>query len=181
MYVHCIFNQILLSLMPSQLSHTQALKRGVRAEQIVFSDVAPREEHVKRGYLADLFLDTPACNAHTTACDILWSGTPMLTLMGDKMATRVGASLLRAAGLEELVTSTYAQYEELAVALAEDSDRLYAMRRHLEDSRDTSAAFDTARWVGNMEEGLKRAWTRHAQGLSPEDIDVVDTGPLKKG
>jgi hypothetical protein len=51
----------------------------------IYSDVAPREEHVKRGFLADLFLDTPACNAHTTACDILWSGTPMLTMTGDKM------------------------------------------------------------------------------------------------
>jgi protein O-GlcNAc transferase len=154
------------------------MKRGVRADQIVFSDVAPREEHVKRGYLADLFLDTPACNAHTTACDILWSGTPMLTLMGDKMSTRVGASLLRAAGLEELVTSSYLQYEELAVSLAEDTDRLYAMRRHLEDSRSSSAAFDTARWVRNTEEGFRRVWTRHAQGLSPEDIDVTDTAPL---
>lgn len=49
----------------------EARKRGVREDQIVFSDVATREEHIKRGYLADLFLDTPLCNAHTTACDIL--------------------------------------------------------------------------------------------------------------
>jgi protein O-GlcNAc transferase len=49
----------------------EALKRGVREDQIVFSDVAARDEHIKRGYLADLFLDTPVCNAHTTACDIL--------------------------------------------------------------------------------------------------------------
>jgi protein O-GlcNAc transferase len=49
----------------------EARKRGVREDQIVFSDVATRDEHIKRGYLADLFLDTPVCNAHTTACDIL--------------------------------------------------------------------------------------------------------------
>jgi protein O-GlcNAc transferase len=55
----------------------------------MYSDVAPREEHVKRGFLADLFLDTPACNAHTTACDILWSGTPMLTMTGDKMVCEI--------------------------------------------------------------------------------------------
>lgn len=42
--------------------------------QLHFTDVAPKEEHIKRGYLADLFLDTPSCNAHTTGCDILWSG-----------------------------------------------------------------------------------------------------------
>ena len=156
----------------------QALKRGVRIEQIIFSDVAPREEHVRRGALADLFLDTPACNAHTTACDILWSGTPMLTLMGDKMATRVGASLLLAAGLEELVTTSYGQYEELAVTLALDTRRLLSIRRHLELSRDTSAAFDTARWVANMEQGLRLVWDRHTAGLCPSDLDVIDTRPL---
>lgn len=42
--------------------------------QLHFTDVATKEEHIKRGYLADLFLDTPSCNAHTTGCDILWSG-----------------------------------------------------------------------------------------------------------
>ena len=45
--------------------------------------------------LADLFLDTPQCNAHTTGCDILWAGTPMITIMGQKMASRVAASLLK--------------------------------------------------------------------------------------
>ena len=49
----------------------EARKRGVREDQIVFTDVVARDEHIKRGYLADLFLDTPVCNAHTTACDIL--------------------------------------------------------------------------------------------------------------
>ncbi|CAN0534035.1 unnamed protein product, partial [Ectocarpus sp. 8 AP-2014] len=68
--------------------------------QLHFTDVATKEEHIKRGYLADLFLDTPSCNAHTTGCDILWSGTPMLTMAGSKMATRVAPSLLKAAGAE---------------------------------------------------------------------------------
>jgi protein O-GlcNAc transferase len=122
----------------------------VRSEQIIFTDVVPREEHLKRGYLADLFLDTPACNAHTTGCDILWSGTPLVTLVGDKMASRVAASLLHAAGLDELITSSYEQYEELAALLAEDPEKLYAMRRHLENTRDNSALFDTARWVRNL-------------------------------
>jgi protein O-GlcNAc transferase len=92
----------------------KARLRGLRDEQIIFTDIAPRAEHLKRGYLADLFLDTPAYNAHTTGCDILWSGTPLLTLRDAKMASRVGASLLTAAGLgEELVTTTAEEYEDL--------------------------------------------------------------------
>ena len=129
---------------------SQARKRGVRAEQIIFTDVAPRDEHLRRCYLADLFLDTPACNAHTTACDVLWSGTPMVTLVGDKMASRVAASLLHAAGLDALVTTSLASYEELAATLAEDQEKLYGMRQHLENTRDNSALFDTARWVRNL-------------------------------
>lgn len=84
----------------------EARKRGIPDDRLHFTDVAPKEEHIKRGCLADLFLDTPCCNAHTTGCDILWSGTPMLTLVGEKMATRVAASLLHAGGLEELITHT---------------------------------------------------------------------------
>ncbi|RYG68568.1 hypothetical protein EON64_04875, partial [archaeon] len=86
----------------------EARAHGVREDQIIFSDVAPRDEHIMRGYLADLFLDTPACNAHTTACDILWSGTPLITMAGEKMASRVAASILGAIGLaSQLVCSTF--------------------------------------------------------------------------
>ena len=71
----------------------------------------------------------------------------MITLPGEKMASRVGASIVHAAGLgDELIVKSYEEYEELAVALAEDTDRLYSMRQHLEQTRNSSAAFDTARW-----------------------------------
>ena len=73
----------------------EARKRGVAPERLHFTDVAPKDEHIRRGVLADLFLDTPGCNAHTTGCDALWSGLPLLTLVGEKMASRVAASLLR--------------------------------------------------------------------------------------
>ncbi len=72
--------------------------------------MAAKEEHIRRGYLADLFLDTPVCNAHTTGCDILWSGTPMITVPGERMASRVAASLLNAAGLSELIVDSLARY-----------------------------------------------------------------------
>ena len=156
----------------------EARERGVRAEQIIFSNVAPREEHLKRGVLADLFLDTTLYNAHTTACDILWSGTPLLTLTGDKMASRVAASMLHAAGLDELITSTHEAYEELAVTLAEDQERLFSMRKHLENTRENSAAFDTARWVRNLEDGLTQVWSRYAKGMQPDDIEVKDNDPI---
>ncbi len=94
------------------------------------------------------------------------------------MASRVGASLLSAAGLPQLITSSFADYEELAVSLAVDSDRLYEMRRHLETVRDNCAAFDTQRWVRNMEAGLQLAWRRHESGLGPDHVEVEDSAPV---
>lgn len=56
---------------PTTLLYDMLLSIRGLAFQIVFSDVAPRDEHLRRGVLADLFLDTGAQNSHTTACDIL--------------------------------------------------------------------------------------------------------------
>ncbi len=83
---------------------------GIADDRIIFTNVAPKEEHIRRGYLADLFLDTPVCNAHTTGCDILWSGAPMITVPGERMASRVAASLLNAVGLAELVVDSLERY-----------------------------------------------------------------------
>lgn len=152
----------------------EARARGVGDDRLHFTDVAPKDEHLKRGYLADLFLDTPACNAHTTGCDILWGGTPLLTLKGDKMATRVASSLLTAAGVPELITHNPEEYEELAVALAHDMDRLWELRKRLEAGRDSCALFDTPRWTRNLEAGLSMVWAAHERGMPPADIDVPD-------
>lgn len=157
----------------------EAKARGVREHRLHFTAVAPKDEHLKRGYLADLFLDTPECNAHTTGCDILWSGTPMLTLSREKMASRVGASLLSAIGLSELVAETLEDYEELAVTLALDMNKLWDCRKSLEEARVTSPLFDTSRWVRNCETGFKLMWDRYARGLEPDHIDVPDIQELE--
>jgi hypothetical protein len=61
--------------------------------------VAHKDLHIRRSGLADVFLDTPLCNAHTTGCDVLWGGCPMVTLPMERMASRVAASLAYASGL----------------------------------------------------------------------------------
>lgn len=159
----------------------EARRHGVRDTQLVFSDVVARDEHVARGFLADLFLDTPLCNAHTTACDILWMGTPLLTLPGEKMASRVAASLLRGLGddvASQLICKDLQEYEERAVALAEDADALYALRQRLETVRETAATFDSLRWTRNFEHGLLMAYKRFELGLAPDHLEVADPEPI---
>ncbi|KAN0063226.1 hypothetical protein ACQY0O_004390 [Thecaphora frezii] len=92
------------------------------ASRVIFTDVAPKHIHIHRGRIADLFLDTTECNAHTTAADILWSGTPVLTWPRHqhKMCSRVAASIVRATGHgHQMEVDSEQAYEDRAVKLAE--------------------------------------------------------------
>lgn len=173
----------LLRFPPAGEDNIRAAARafGVHADQIVFTDVAPKEEHLRRGALVDLFLDTPACNAHTTGCDILWAGTPLLTVPGEKMASRVAASLLNSIGLTSCIADSLVAYEQRAIELASSPKLLAEVRAHLESARHTWPLFDTARWVRNCEQSYDSMWARWEAGQPPADITVQDvsgTAPI---
>lgn len=149
---------------------------GLSDDRVLFTDVAPKDEHISRGRLADIFLDTPMCNAHTTACDILWSGVPVVTVPGEKMACRVAASLLNAAGLRECIATSLEDYVRIAVELGRDGPRRAGMRARLEAARDTLPAFDTARWTRNLEAVYTEMWRQFTSGrrgtiVVPDSLD----------
>ncbi len=121
---------------------------GVDASRLVFAKPAPLAVHLARHRLADLFLDTAPYGAHATACDALYAGLPVLTERGTAFASRIGASLLTAAGLPELIAESAAEYEKLALALARDPARLKAARDKLAAE---SPLFDTPRLARDME------------------------------
>jgi predicted O-linked N-acetylglucosamine transferase (SPINDLY family) len=102
----------------------EAAARGVDPGRLVFAPRISATEHLARQTLADLFLDTFPCNAHTTASDALWVGLPVLTCSGESFASRVAASLLRAQGLEDLVCASLEEYEAKAISLSTSSRRL---------------------------------------------------------
>ena len=81
----------------------EAENQEVEASKLHFTELIPKQKHQERAYLADVFLDTPGVNAFTTSCDMLWAGTPVVTMAGQSMASRVGASMLTAVGLEDLI------------------------------------------------------------------------------
>ena len=93
----------------------EAAAHGVEAQRLVFGPRLPVALYLARYQSCDLFLDTLPYNAGTTASDALWAGLPVMTCRGDTFAGRVGASLLSAAGLPELIATDLTQYEELAV------------------------------------------------------------------
>ncbi|HEV2269387.1 MAG TPA: tetratricopeptide repeat protein [Steroidobacteraceae bacterium] len=151
----------------------EAYRRGIDPERIIFAPRMPRmDEHLARHRAADLFLDTLPFNAHTTASDALWAGLPLLTVAGNSYAGRVASSLLRALGLEELITQSAEEYEEMAVALAADRPRLADVRARLERARRTMPLFDTAGFTRVMESAYRTMIERCRAGLPPDHLDI---------
>lgn len=152
-----------------------AVAQGVQPGQIIFTDVAAKNEHIRRSVLADLFLDTPLCNAHTTGTDVLWAGLPIITLPLEKMATRVAGSLCMATGCgEQMIVSSMQEYENRAVELATNPSLLQGLRSKLQTARLTCPLFDTVRWVRNLERAFFKMWNLHCAGNSPQPFRVTE-------
>ena len=150
----------------------EATRLGVDEARLVFAPPLPIARHLARYRAADLFLDTYPCGAHAAASDALWAGLPVLTRQGQSMAARVGASLLRAVGLPELVASGQDDYEALAIDLGREPSRLAALRGRLESNRRTAPLFDSALYTRHLENGFTQVHARRRAGLPPDDIDV---------
>ncbi len=133
-----------------------AEQAGIDRKRLIFNSRAVPAEYLARYQLADLFLDTFPFNAGTTASDALWAGLPLLTCAGQTFASRMAGSLLRAVDLPQLITYNFADYEDKAVALAGDPQRLAAMRRQLAANRMSCALFDSPRFVRNLEAALQK-------------------------
>jgi protein O-GlcNAc transferase len=152
----------------------EAERHAVSSQRLVF---APKLEdnaaHLARQRQADLFLDTLPYNAHTTASDALWVGLPLLTCLGDTFAGRVAASLLRAIGVPELITTSLEDYEALAHRLARDPALLGAIKAKLARNRDTHPLFDTARFTRHIEAAYVTMWERYQRRETPKAFAVV--------
>jgi predicted O-linked N-acetylglucosamine transferase (SPINDLY family) len=155
---------------------THAAARGVAKERIVFAQKLGNPFHLARYSLADLFLDTTPYGAHTTASDALWTGVPVLTLSGRSFASRVCGSLVRAAGIPELVCETAEQFVEAAVRFGNDRASLAPLRERLRAGRESCALFDMPSLVRHLEGLYMQMWQAHDSGTLPrpnlKNLDV---------
>jgi predicted O-linked N-acetylglucosamine transferase (SPINDLY family) len=154
-------------------AHAEA--NGVARGRIVFAPKQANAYHLARYPLADLFLDTTPYGAHTTASDALWMGVPVLTLSGRGFAARVCASLVRAAGLPELICERATDYVERAVALAADPKQLAALRAKLKKNRDTCDLFNMDKLAASLEGLYAGMALDYQQGRLPRpDLTNLD-------
>lgn len=124
---------------------------GFAEDRVIFASKVPFNEYLGRFGAADLFLDLFPFNGGTTAADALWMGLPILTCSGRSFASRMAGSLLNAIGLPELITTSLHDYEELAVSLAGDPDKVKELKTRLRNNRDTYPLFDSPKTVRAIE------------------------------
>jgi predicted O-linked N-acetylglucosamine transferase (SPINDLY family) len=150
----------------------EAKARGVDPDRLVFAQRLLEKEHLARQKHADLFLDTFNVNAHTTASDALWAGLPVITRSGKQFAARVAASLLHAVGMTELVARSDADYEEIALDLALNPEKLADIRRKLAENRSTHPLFDSERYTRHLEAAFTQAYDLYREGKAAQDIEI---------
>ncbi|WP_237491469.1 tetratricopeptide repeat protein [Malikia spinosa] len=132
----------------------QAKVQGIDPARLIFAGRAFPAEYMARLALPDLFLDTLPYNAGTTANDILWMGTPILTCSGKTYISRMCGSLLTAVGLPDLITFSLAEYECKAVQLGRNPKRIASHKRYLDEHRRDSELFDMPQLVRDLETAL---------------------------
>ncbi|MEQ6169016.1 tetratricopeptide repeat protein [Ekhidna sp. MALMAid0563] len=146
-------------------------ERGITTNRVVFCKKEHYKDHYKRMGLMDLFLDTPVYNGHTTVLEALWMGVPVLTLQGESVNARLGASFVKTAGLPELVTENINDYINRAVDIA-SGNKVSKLRDQLKSSKPTSALFDIGGATKNLEKAYMKMWEIYTKGEKPHDFKV---------
>jgi predicted O-linked N-acetylglucosamine transferase (SPINDLY family) len=153
----------------------EAAARGIDPRRLLYATQVPKsEDHMGRLRMADLFLDTVPYNAHSSACEALWAGLPVLTCMGQSFPGRVAASVLKAVGLPEMVTRSLAEYEARALELARDPAAHAALKEKLSRNRKTQPLFNIVRYTRNLEAAYLRMWELHRSDRPPVAFAVDD-------
>ena len=157
----------------AEVNLTKEIKaRGVNPKRLIFGKRLERPEYMARYRVADLFLDTQPYNAGTTASDALKMGLPVLTLLGKSYQARMGASIVNAVNLPELITHSREEYESLAIELANNPQKLKKIKDKLAANLSTAPLYDTKLFTKNLESAYTQMYERYHQGLEPDHIYV---------
>ncbi|MDB9975108.1 tetratricopeptide repeat protein [Candidatus Thioglobus sp.] len=165
---------VLMIYAANELSKTnltkEIIKRGIDSSRLIFGDSFDRPKYLARYRVADLFLDTQPYNAGTTASDALRMGLPMLTLKGQSYQSRMGASIVNALDLPELITNTSEEYESLAIKLAIDPVKFKAIKDKLVDNLPKALLYDTPLFSKHLELAYTKMYENFHSGLDPDHI-----------
>jgi predicted O-linked N-acetylglucosamine transferase (SPINDLY family)/predicted SAM-dependent methyltransferase len=141
---------------------------GIESERIVLRGWEPTpEKHLAAYEAVDIALDTFPYNGTTTTCEALWMGVPVVCLLGERHAARVGLSLLESVGLPELVARDRDEYVQTCARLAADLPGLAEMRRSLRGRMRAAPFMDEAGFVRQLEAAYLEMWQARPAAAKP--------------
>ncbi len=144
---------------------------GIAQRRVAIEGPMSRESYLAAHAEVDIILDTFPYPGGTTTCEALWMGVPTLTLAGDTMLSRQGASMLACAGLEEWIARSEDEYVARALFLAADVSRLAQLRLGLREQVFASPLFDARRFAVHLEDALYGMW-QHSHALNSLEHNV---------
>jgi len=161
-------SRLLMATIPTGEPRAELLKKfaalGIAASRIDLFGRLERDAFHALAQTADIALDTLTINSSTTTCELLWLGLPVVTRIGSRTGSRVGFSVLSAAGCQAMATDTDESYVQNAVALAGDLDGLVRTRQQLRPQLAGSALTDAARFTRNLEQLYREIWQKWCDG-----------------
>ena len=126
-------------------------KFSITSDRIIFAQRSKKSDHLARHRLADLALDTRLYNGHTTTCDALWAGIPVVTIQGNQFSSRVASSLLSNIGLEECIATTVDSYIKICLELALKREALEILKVKLNRNIHSEPLFNTSQYTHHLE------------------------------
>lgn len=135
-------------------------RHGVDPARIESAPRRPHREYLRLISGVDVALDSFPFNGHTTTCDCLWQGVPVVTMTGPMYASRFGSTAHINLQLGDLVAETPDEYVEIASRLAGDLDRLRELRASLRSTMLDSPLLDAQGFTRNLEAAYREMWTR---------------------
>jgi len=139
---------------------SQFTRRGIDAQRINLQGPAAHYEFLETYNRIDIALDAFPYNGGTTTTEAIWQGVPVVSFWGDRWVSRTSATLLRSAGLQEMVANDATGYARLAIQLARDPENLKNLRQTMRDKLLKSAACDTVAFARSMEKLYREIWQK---------------------
>lgn len=131
---------------------------NIDLSRLIFANIVPKEEHIRRIQLADIFLDTPQLNSRQTCLDALWAGTPVVTLPGNTYASRIAKSMLTTLGFEDTIAQNADDYVIKATILGSDKDRLRTVKSKICSLKMESDLYNCKSYTEKLENIYQDMW-----------------------
>jgi len=171
--LHAIPNsQLILQTTAVSSLHTQRLVKerfaavGVSSDRLDFRPWSDFVQYMQLLTESDMTLDPFPFNGGTTTCHSLWMGAPVITLAGDRHASRMGLSMMTAIGLPEFIAHTPEEYVQIGVRMANDLPRLREIRRGMRERLAASPLLDGATYTRNLEAAYRQVWRKWCESAA---------------